>query len=203
MRDIKRLVVSLLGYALASVAGYVAHRIGVPLAWLIGPLIVSASLSLSDVRYYAPVWLRRSGQLIIGCAAGLTVTSEVLSGLVSWIPFMILTSLFSIFCAAGLSPFLARFAHIDTKTSFFSLMPGGMAEMSNIGNDVGAKSEIYKLIKDLASSGMGVIVVSSEIPEILALSNRVLVMCEGEITADFSVADANEANLLTHAIHKN
>ncbi|MGE9313666.1 sugar ABC transporter ATP-binding protein [Niabella sp. CJ426] len=71
------------------------------------------------------------------------------------------------------------------------------------GIDVGAKSEIYKLIKDLAASGVGVVVVSSEIPEILALANRVLVMCEGEITADIPIADANEASLLTKAIQKN
>lgn len=71
------------------------------------------------------------------------------------------------------------------------------------GIDVGAKSEIYKLIKDLAASGVGIIVVSSEIPEILALANRVLVMCEGEITADIPIADASEASLLTKAIHKN
>ncbi len=71
------------------------------------------------------------------------------------------------------------------------------------GIDVGAKSEIYKLIKDLAAGGVGVIVVSSEIPEILALANRVLVMSEGEITANIPIAEATEASLLTKAIHKN
>ena len=71
------------------------------------------------------------------------------------------------------------------------------------GIDVGAKSEIYKLVKELAAKGMGVIVVSSEIPEILALANRVLVMCEGEITADMPVANATESNMLKHAIHHN
>ncbi|MCH5597802.1 sugar ABC transporter ATP-binding protein [Niabella ginsengisoli] len=71
------------------------------------------------------------------------------------------------------------------------------------GIDVGAKSEIYKLIKELAATGVGVVVVSSEIPEILALANRVLVMCEGEITTDMPIAEASEATMLTHAIHKN
>lgn len=71
------------------------------------------------------------------------------------------------------------------------------------GIDVGAKSEIYKLIRELASTGVGILVVSSEIPEVLALANRVLVMCGGEITADMPVADANEANMLTSAIYKN
>ncbi|WP_018626298.1 sugar ABC transporter ATP-binding protein [Niabella aurantiaca] len=71
------------------------------------------------------------------------------------------------------------------------------------GIDVGAKSEIYKLIKELAATGVGIVVVSSEIPEILALANRVLVMCEGEIAASMPIAEASEAAMLTHAIHKN
>ena len=71
------------------------------------------------------------------------------------------------------------------------------------GVDINAKSEIYKLIKKLAAEGMGIIVVSSELPEILAISDRVLVMCEGEITADMPIADATETTILKKAIHKN
>jgi len=71
------------------------------------------------------------------------------------------------------------------------------------GIDVGAKSEIYKLIKGLASEGVGIIVVSSEIPEILAVANRVLIMCEGKLTADMPIANATESNMLKHAIHQN
>ena len=71
------------------------------------------------------------------------------------------------------------------------------------GIDVNAKSEIYKLIKQLAAEGMGIIVVSSELPEILAVSDRVLVMCEGELTADIPANDATEAGILKYAIHKN
>ncbi|MBI5671474.1 MAG: sugar ABC transporter ATP-binding protein [Chloroflexi bacterium] len=50
------------------------------------------------------------------------------------------------------------------------------------GIDVGAKSEIYALMSQLARSGMGIIMISSELPEILAMSDRVLVMCEGRVT---------------------
>jgi ribose transport system ATP-binding protein len=71
------------------------------------------------------------------------------------------------------------------------------------GIDVNAKSEIYKLIKQVAGEGMGIIVVSSELPEILAVSDRVLVMCEGELTADIPASDATEAGILKYAIHKN
>ena len=71
------------------------------------------------------------------------------------------------------------------------------------GIDINAKSEIYKLMKTLAGEGMGIIMVSSELPEILAVSDRVLVMCEGELTASIPIEEATEATILKHALHKN
>lgn len=71
------------------------------------------------------------------------------------------------------------------------------------GIDINAKSEIYKLIKQLATEGMGIIMASSELPEILAVSDRVLVMCEGELTANIPIREATEATILKYAIHKN
>jgi ABC-type sugar transport system ATPase subunit len=54
------------------------------------------------------------------------------------------------------------------------------------GIDIGAKQEIYGIINDLAHSGMAVALVSSELPEILALSDRILVMREGRLTGEFA-----------------
>jgi ribose transport system ATP-binding protein len=71
------------------------------------------------------------------------------------------------------------------------------------GIDINAKSEIYRLMKTLADEGMGIIMVSSELPEILAVSDRVLVMCEGELTASIPIEEATEAGILKYAIHKN
>lgn len=51
------------------------------------------------------------------------------------------------------------------------------------GIDVGAKAEIYALIRKLASQGRAVIMTSSELPELLAVSDRIIVLCEGRITA--------------------
>ena len=70
------------------------------------------------------------------------------------------------------------------------------------GVDANAKHEIYKLIFELSEAGLGLIVVSSELPEILAVSDRILVMSEGKITAEFSSRDANEDNILKAAIPK-
>jgi len=70
------------------------------------------------------------------------------------------------------------------------------------GIDINAKNEIYKLILQLAEEGLGIIVVSSELPEILAISDRILVMAEGSITAEFTAGDATEDNILKAAIPK-
>ena len=68
------------------------------------------------------------------------------------------------------------------------------------GIDVNAKSEIYRLISELALSGMGVVMVSSELPEIMAMSDRIIVMSEGKKTAEFDRKEATEEKLLKAAI---
>jgi ribose transport system ATP-binding protein len=64
------------------------------------------------------------------------------------------------------------------------------------GIDVGAKQEIYQLVFALASRGLGIIVVSSEMPELLLLSDRVLVMCEGRQTGILSHAEATQEEVM-------
>lgn len=64
------------------------------------------------------------------------------------------------------------------------------------GIDVGAKSEIYSLMNDLVESGKSIIMVSSELTEILRMSDRVLVMCEGRKTGEIAIEDATQENIL-------
>ena len=68
------------------------------------------------------------------------------------------------------------------------------------GIDVGAKAEIYKIIKDLAMSGKAIIMISSEIPEILGVSDRIIVMRNGRITADLDNIDLQEQDVIQYAI---
>ncbi len=68
------------------------------------------------------------------------------------------------------------------------------------GIDVGAKSEIYHLIEALAADGHSIVVVSSELPEVIRLSDRVLVMRDGEIAAEIARADLSESAIVAHAI---
>lgn len=68
------------------------------------------------------------------------------------------------------------------------------------GIDVGAKSEIYKYIQELTKKGIGVIVISSELPEVIGVSDRIIVMCEGRITGELSREEASEERILTLAM---
>lgn len=70
------------------------------------------------------------------------------------------------------------------------------------GIDINAKSEIYSLIDELAKDGLALVVVSSELPEILALSDRVMVLCEGVKTAEFSRREATEESIMNAALSK-
>ncbi|MER2189655.1 MAG: xylose ABC transporter ATP-binding protein [Solibacillus sp.] len=67
------------------------------------------------------------------------------------------------------------------------------------GIDVGAKYEIYKIINELVKQGVGIVLISSELPEVLGMSDRILVMCEGEITGEFSRAEATQEKIMVCA----
>ncbi|MEZ9231017.1 ribose ABC transporter ATP-binding protein RbsA [Vibrio amylolyticus] len=70
------------------------------------------------------------------------------------------------------------------------------------GVDVGAKKEIYQLINKFKSEGMSIILVSSEMPEVLGMSDRIMVMHEGRISGEFDVKDADQEKLLACAVGK-
>ena len=67
------------------------------------------------------------------------------------------------------------------------------------GIDIGAKAEIYKLLQGLAEQGKAIIVISSELPEVLRLSHRILVMCEGRITGELDGKTATQEAIMTLA----
>jgi ABC-type sugar transport system ATPase subunit len=67
------------------------------------------------------------------------------------------------------------------------------------GVDIGAKSEIYGLLRALAKTGVGIIMISSDLPEVLGVSDRILVMCEGRIAGELTKAEANEKSVIALA----
>ncbi|MBQ5749662.1 MAG: sugar ABC transporter ATP-binding protein [Oscillospiraceae bacterium] len=67
------------------------------------------------------------------------------------------------------------------------------------GIDVGAKSEIYKLMNELAAEGKSIIMISSDMPELLRMSDRIVVMCEGRVTGELDISEATQEKIMTYA----
>ncbi|TVR32538.1 MAG: sugar ABC transporter ATP-binding protein [Spirochaetaceae bacterium] len=70
------------------------------------------------------------------------------------------------------------------------------------GIDVGAKSEIYSLMNELAHSGKSIIMISSELPEVLRMSDRIIVMCEGRVTGELDIAEASQEEIMKYATQR-
>ncbi len=64
------------------------------------------------------------------------------------------------------------------------------------GIDIGAKVEVHRIISELAASGLGIILISSDLPEVLAMSDRIIVLHEGRITAEIARTDATEERVM-------
>ena len=86
---------------------------------------------------------------------------------------------------------LAKWLYVDSDILIFDEPTRGI--------DVGAKQEIYRLIKDLASQGKGIIMISSELPEVLGVSNRILVMHDGKITQELDPEKTNQEEVMQFA----
>ena len=70
------------------------------------------------------------------------------------------------------------------------------------GIDIGAKAEIYRLLNALAARGKAIVMISSELPEILRVSHRVLVMCEGRITGELAGREASQEKIMQLATRR-
>ena len=70
------------------------------------------------------------------------------------------------------------------------------------GIDVGAKAEIYKLLRRLADQGKAIVMISSELPEILRMSDRIVVMCEGRITGELMPEEASQERIMQLATQR-
>ena len=68
------------------------------------------------------------------------------------------------------------------------------------GIDVGTKAEIHRLMSELAQQGLGILMISSELPEILGMSDRILVMRQGKIVAEFTRDEADQETIIAAAM---
>jgi len=87
---------------------------------------------------------------------------------------------------------LGRWLSLDTKVLIMDEPTRGI--------DVGSKSEIYQIMNELTQRGVGIIMISSELPEVLGMSDRILVMREGTIVGELARAEASEEAIMRHAV---
>jgi len=71
------------------------------------------------------------------------------------------------------------------------------------GVDVGARSTIYKLMQQLKADGKGILMISSDMPEILTQADRILIMAKGKIVGELSCKEATEEKILSYAFQLN
>ena len=69
------------------------------------------------------------------------------------------------------------------------------------GIDIGTKSEVHRMMSELACKGLAILMISSELPEVLGMSDRILVMCEGRITAELNRSEATPESVMHAATH--
>ena len=87
---------------------------------------------------------------------------------------------------------LARWLSVGTRIF--------MMDEPTRGIDVGSKSEIYQIMDKLTREGVGIIMISSELPEVLGMSDRIMVMRQGRIVKELSRAEASEETVMQYAV---
>jgi rhamnose transport system ATP-binding protein len=70
------------------------------------------------------------------------------------------------------------------------------------GIDIGSKAQVHRIITRLADQGLGVLMISSDLPEVLAISDRILVIAEGRLVAEFAREDATQEKIMAAATHE-
>jgi ABC-type sugar transport system ATPase subunit len=68
------------------------------------------------------------------------------------------------------------------------------------GIDIGAKTDVHALVSEIAGQGIGILMISSEMPEILGMSDRIIVMAEGRITGEFTREEADQEKIMNCAM---
>lgn len=145
----KRLASLVASIALAACGGWIADLLSVPLAWLIGAMLVTMVIGLATEPVEVPRPLYRTGQIVVGTAVGLTVASDIIERIAPHLLAILGGALVSILIGRLLTPLLARWSRLDRTTAFFAMVPAGISEMADLagrhGADVGAVALFHTL----------------------------------------------------------
>lgn len=152
--------------AVAATTGYTFKEIGVPLPWMIGPMLVAGALALADVSLPVPKFFRPTGQTVVATAVGLYFTPAAVTAVAAEAWLMLAAAALTI--AAGFVTALAlvRLARTDGTTAFFAAMPGGPVEMAVLAERWGVSGAPVAL-----SQTLRIVFIVLTIPPVLMLLN--------------------------------
>ncbi len=153
------------------------------LTGIMGALSVRDNMTIANLNRFSPGWILRKRRMEAACVAqrdALAIKTPSLSQLIK-----------------NLSG--GNQQKVLVSRWLLTLPDILMIDEPTRGIDVGAKSEIHRLMSGLAKEGKAILMVSSEMPEILGMSDRVLVMAGGRITAEFSRAEVTQEKVLEAA----
>ncbi len=126
----------------AALGGSLWEALGLPLGWLMGAAVVTGCFAMCNVEVTVPKPLYCLSLAALGSGVGLSITPEVAVELLAWAPVMLVAGCLGVVAAALMAPVLARLGRMDRSTAFFSLLPGGVIEMANVGDSYGADRTI-------------------------------------------------------------
>lgn len=134
------------GFALvllpAALGGALWEALSLPLGWLMGAAVVTGGFAMADFETRVPKPLYSLSLATLGASVGLAITPDVAAAIITWAPAMVIAAGLGVFAAAVMAPVLARFGRMERSTAFFSLLPGGVIEMANVGDRFGAERTI-------------------------------------------------------------
>jgi len=138
----------------ALITGYLSVELGMPLPWILGPMLVSALAALCGVGLPEPRPVRKWAQVVLGAAIGQSFTTAILVSLAGLLPWMVLFSFWSLFMAALGSLLLVHWGHLDRHTAVLANLPGGVSEMSFLGGKARGASTSIALVQALRLSSL-------------------------------------------------
>jgi membrane AbrB-like protein len=150
-------MISLVTLVAALMAGYLGERVGIPLPWILGPMLVGAVAALSAHPLEEYKLVRQGAQVVVGSAVGHGFTAAILVSLMWKLPWMVVFTFWSLLVAASCSLLLERWGRLDRRTALLANLPGGVAEMAFLGGDTRGASTAISLVQVMRMSSLVIV----------------------------------------------